>query len=227
MSAPRWSAIVVAAGRGERLGVDRPKALVEVAGVALVVHAVDRLAAAGADHVVVVHPPDGRTAFVEVLGDRPVRLTAGGAERSDSVRAGLDVLGPEVEVVAVHDAARGLQPAATIAAACRAVDGDVVAAAPALPVVDTLKRTDGDQLVATVDRSDLVAVQTPQVVRAGLLRAGHRDGAGATDDLGLVERLLAPGQRVVHVPGSPLGRKVTYPDDLAILEALLGEGVAR
>lgn len=223
------AAIVVAAGRGERLGADVPKALVAVAGRPLVVHAVAALRAAGIARIVVVHPPDAHATFDAVLVGTDVTTVAGGATRDASVRAGLAALDGEVTVVAVHDAARGLQPPEVIAAVVAAVTGDVVAAAPALPVTDTIKAVAGGEVVGTVDRSTLAAVQTPQAVAAELLRAAHHADAGtthATDDLGRVEDHLAgtgtPG-RVVVVPGSPLGTKVTYAPDVIALEALLAQ----
>ncbi len=221
------AAIVVAAGRGERLGGPLAKALVPVAGRPLVVHAVERLGAAGIDRIVVVHPRGAGDTFAAALADHPqVTFAVGGAERSHSVRAGLDALPDDVGRVAVHDAARGLQPASVITATVAAVTGPVVAAAPALPVTDTLKRVAGEEIVATVARDELVSVQTPQVADAALLRAAHATGTDATDDLALVEAHLRSGGaegvgRIVHVPGSPLGRKVTYAADVTIVEALL------
>lgn len=221
------AAVVVAAGRGERFGGAVPKALSLVAGRPLVVHAVERLLHAGIDQVVVVHPSDAGAAFASVFIDAPrVTLVAGGSQRGDSVRAGLDALPDEVGLVAVHDAARGLQPAGVIASAVAAVAGAVIAAAPALPVTDTLKRVAGEVVTATVPRDDLVGVQTPQVVDAALLRAAHASGAQATDDLALVDAHLRataeePAGRIVYVPGSALGRKVTYAEDVTIVEALL------
>ncbi|WP_052665519.1 IspD/TarI family cytidylyltransferase [Nitriliruptor alkaliphilus] len=215
-------AVVVAAGRGERLGGGVPKALVEVGGRTLVARAVDGLRRAGVATIVVVHPPSEADAFAAVLHDTSI-LAPGGEDRSASVRAGLDALPPDVTLVAVHDAARAFTPPEVIAAAIRAVTGDVVAAAPALPVADTLKRVDGDDVVATLDRAGVVAVQTPQVFPRAVIRAVGVAGASATDDLGLVEARLAAGEldgRVVWVPGSPRALKVTYPDDLVIAEAL-------
>jgi 2-C-methyl-D-erythritol 4-phosphate cytidylyltransferase len=236
--------IVVAAGRGERLGASGPKALVPLAGIPLVIHAVRSLHAAGIVDVVVVHPPDARDAFVTALDtgldatlrDR-VTLTAGGAERTDSVRAGLAVVAAHVEVVAVHDAARPLMPAEVIAAAVRAVSAasDVLAAAPAVEVVDTVKRVmPGDgvalEVLATLPRDTLAAVQTPQVFRRDVLvaalAAAAVTGEVATDDLALVERLRDEGRvagRIVLVPGAAAGRKVTRPLDLtALAQELLG-----
>jgi 2-C-methyl-D-erythritol 4-phosphate cytidylyltransferase len=226
--APRGvGAIVVAAGRGERLGGDRPKALVEVAGRALVAWSVAGLRQAGVADVVVVHPPGEEQAFAEVLrgddaGAGSLRLVPGGQDRSASVRAGLAALPATTEVVAVHDAARAFTPPAVSRAAIAAVTGDVLAAAPALPVADTLKRISGEQVVTTVERADLVAVQTPQVFPREVLVTVAAAAASATDDLALVERAITEGSlagRIVWVPGSPRGLKVTFPDDLVLAEA--------
>lgn len=220
-----FAAVVVAAGSGQRLGSDLPKALVEVAGRPLVAHAVRRLAEAGATDIVVVAPPgnlDAVRAAVATGGLEPA-VVPGGTARSDSVRAGLDALDDDPEVVAVHDAARGLAPADLVRRVVAAVQGDVVAAAPALPVADTLKRVEADDVVATVDRTPLVAVQTPQVFRTDVLRAAHRAGGDATDDLALVEEAVAAGRaqgRIRVVSGDPLAMKVTHPHDLVVVAAL-------
>lgn len=218
---PHVGAVLVAAGRGERLGGDRPKALVEVAGRPLVAWAVDGLRRAGVRHLVVVHTPGEAAAFAAATRGQEVVLTPGGEDRSASVRAGLAVLREEVTLVAVHDAARAFTPPEVVRATVAAVVDDVLAAAPALPVPDTLKRVDGQQVVATVDRSSLVAVQTPQVFPRAVLEAVA--GEAATDDLALVEQHLAAGDlagRVVWVPGSPRAAKLTYPADLVLAEAL-------
>jgi 2-C-methyl-D-erythritol 4-phosphate cytidylyltransferase len=219
----RVGVVLVAAGSGTRLGRSGPKALVEVAGRPLVAHALAGLASAGLPPAVVVHPDGERPQFVQAAGELPVgALVVGGDTRTASVRAGLAALADDVEVVVVHDAARPLMPAPVIRAAVDAVTGEVVAAAPGLPVADTLKRTADDVVVATVDRSDLVGIQTPQVFRRGVLERALRLG-DATDELALVERLVADGQVtgcVRVVPGSAWGCKVTYPSDLAIVEAL-------
>jgi 2-C-methyl-D-erythritol 4-phosphate cytidylyltransferase len=221
----RVGAVVVAAGRGERLGGRRPKALVEVGGVPLVTRAVSGLRAAGIGDVVVVHPPGAADEVAAALFDlSEVVLVPGGARRTDSVRAGVTALPAAVSVVAVHDAARALQPPAVIARTVAAVVDDVLAAAPAVPVADTLKAVDGDDVVGTVDRAGLVAVQTPQVFPRQVLTDSLDGGDEATDDLALVERRLAAGEltgRVVHVAGSARGFKVTYPDDVIVATALL------
>lgn len=221
-----FAAIVLAAGAGERLGAGAPKALVAIAGKPLVTHAVAQVAAAGADPIIVVGPADALVEVTEALPDVDAEVTvvAGGSQRADSVRAGLLHVPDGIDLVAVHDAARGLAPADLVARTVAAVAGDVVAAAPALPVADTLKRVVGDTIVATVDRSPLVAVQTPQVFRVDVLRAAHDGDPDATDDLALVERALADGRvegRVIVVEGQALAMKVTRPDDLVVASALL------
>ncbi|MFP4311415.1 MAG: 2-C-methyl-D-erythritol 4-phosphate cytidylyltransferase, partial [Nitriliruptoraceae bacterium] len=163
----RIGVIVVAAGSGERLGSPHAKALVELAGQPLVRHAVQGLRDAGLPPAVVVHPPDGRAAFAAALaGQEVAAFVPGGATRTGSVAAGLTALPAEASVVVVHDAARPLMPASVIAAVVAAVAAPpgrtpVLAAAPGVPVADTLKRTQGQEVVATVDRTDLVGVQTP------------------------------------------------------------------
>lgn len=215
------AAVLVAAGRGERLGVGGPKALLPLGGRTLLEHALDGLTGAGVERIVVVHPPGvGDTAAQLAPGtDRVV----GGDTRTASVRAGLAALGDEVGVVAVHDAARPLTPVAVIRAVLAAVVDDVVAAAPALPVPDTLKRVAAGEVVETVDREGLMAVQTPQAFRREVLEVALARGGEATDDLALVEALLVEGGahgRIVTVPGSARGLKITWPDDLELAEAL-------
>lgn len=246
---PRVGVVVVAAGSGDRLGADVPKALVELDGRTLLAHALGGLAAAGLPPAVVVHTPGEREAFVAGVGALPVAaLVPGGASRTASVSAGVAALDAAAEVVVVHDAARPLTPpgviAATVAAVVRGVDTrgvpEVLAAAPGIPVADTLKRTadtgrpagiDRDarrrqEVVETVDRTHLVGVQTPQVFPRAVLAAALAAVAGgheATDDLALVEQLRAAGTvtgRIVVVPGSVWSRKVTYPADLRLLEVL-------
>lgn len=223
--------ILVAAGRGERLGGREPKALVEVGGRTLLEHALCGLAAAGVEDVVVVHPAGEGERFAALAPG--AGLTPGGATRTASVRAGLAALAEDAAVVAVHDAARALMPPEVIRRAVAAVadaPGDagavdaVVAAAPAVPVADTLKRVAGDQVVGTVARDDLVAVQTPQVFRREVLAPALERGREATDDLALVEHLVAAGVvsgRVVTVAGSARGLKITWPDDVLFAAALL------
>jgi 2-C-methyl-D-erythritol 4-phosphate cytidylyltransferase len=208
--APRTAAIVVAAGCGTRFGA--PKQFLVAAGARLVDRAVTA-AASVCDEVVVVLPPD-RTWD----GPPVAAAVAGGATRSDSVRAGLDVLDARTEIVVVHDAARPLADAGLFELVVDAVRAGADAVVPALPVADTVKRIADDRVVDTLDRAGLVTVQTPQAFRIERLRAAHAGGAQATDDAALVE---AGGGRVVVVAGDPRNIKVTTVGDLAIVEALL------
>lgn len=226
MTGAHVGVVVVAAGSGSRLGSSGPKALVEVAGRCLLAHTLAGLAAAGLPPAVVVHAPGQRAAFVAGIGEFPVAgFVEGGASRTASVRAGVTALPDAVDVVVVHDAARPLTPPTVIRATLDAVvtADDVVAAAPALPVADTLKRVAGDTVVATVDREQLVGVQTPQVFPRWLFQRALTTADDATDDLALMETMVADGilvGRVVVVPGSAWGRKVTFASDLAVVEAL-------
>jgi 2-C-methyl-D-erythritol 4-phosphate cytidylyltransferase len=216
-SATVW-AVVVAAGRGERFGA--PKQY-EWLGDRRVLDWAMAGARAVASGVVLVLPPD------RAGGNEPGAdvVVAGGSTRSASVRAGLAAVPPEADVVVVHDAARPLAPVAVFEAVVQAVLDGADGAVPGLPLADTVKRVagaGGDVVVATVDRADLVAVQTPQAFRADVLRRAHAAGADATDDAGLVE---AAGGKVVVVPGDPANAKLTTRHDLLAARALVeGEG---
>ena len=220
------AAIVAAAGRGERLGGGGPKALLEVGGVALLVHAVRALAAADGVTLVVVAAPADQVPETETLlgaesGAAALVVVAGGSTRPESVRRALAVLPPEVTTVLVHDAARGLAPVGLVEAVVAAVLEGAGAVVPGVPVVDTVKEVTDGVVTATVDRSRLVAVQTPQGFRRDVLARAHAEAGPAvtaTDDAGLVERLGLP---VVVVPGSPDAFKVTKPIDLLLAETVL------
>jgi 2-C-methyl-D-erythritol 4-phosphate cytidylyltransferase len=196
-----WT-IVVAGGRGDRFGGLKQFELLR--GKPIVDWSVD-VARSASDDVVLVTP----------TGDGGVK---GGATRSESVRAGLTAVPDDADVIVVHDAVRPLATRALFEAVIAAVVGGADAAIPAVPVTDTIKRVDGDRVVDTVDRSALVAVQTPQAFRAEMLRKAHADGPDATDDAGLVE---AMGGTVVVVAGEPSNLKVTTREDLRVAEALL------
>lgn len=218
-------AVVVAAGDGVRLGRSTPKALIEVGGVALVVHSVRTLVAAGLAAPVVVYPPDAETAVRRVLADEAVGdLVAGGPTRTDSVRRGVAALPDATEIVAIHDAARPLVPVAVVRRVLAAMQAGVLAAAPGIPVADTLKRVVDGRVHATVDRQGLMAVQTPQVFVRDVLATVLAAGDEATDELALVERFVDDGRltgEVVVVAGSPFAHKVTHPDDLELVAALV------
>ena len=143
-----------------------------------------------------------------------VTAVAGGMTRSDSVRAGLDALAAGATHVLVHDAARPLVTAAVVGRVRDALAAGAVAAVPVVPVTDSLRTVEG----RPVDRSGLVAVQTPQGFRVDMLRSAHGEGDTATDDASLVDRL---GLAVVHVEGVATNMKITDPHDLRIAEVLL------
>ncbi|EWT03830.1 2-C-methyl-D-erythritol 4-phosphate cytidylyltransferase, partial [Intrasporangium chromatireducens Q5-1] len=141
-----------------------------------------------------------------------VTVVAGGAERGDSVAAGLGALSGGVHVVLVHDAARCLAPSTVFARVIEAVRGGAAAAVPGLPVVDTIKEVDAcGRVVGTPDRSRLRAVQTPQAFSRTVLERAHAVTSDATDDAALVERL---GEPVIVVPGDERALKITTREDL-------------
>ncbi len=222
-------ALVPAAGRGVRLGSEEPKAFVPIAGVPMLRRAVEGLVASGSvDGVVVIVPAGyaeraramlaGTDAASLHLG---VRVAVGGAERSDSVRAGLaEARG--AEFVLVHDAARALTPPEAVARVVGALRAGAQAVIPGVPVTDTVKSVTGARggvaVTGTPDRSGLRAVQTPQGFRADILRRAHDGRGDATDDAGLVEQL---GVTVSVVPGADTAFKITGPLDLMLAEALV------
>lgn len=207
-----------AAGSGVRLGPGSPKALRPLAGRSLLFHAVERLRAAAAIETIVVAVPPG--CEESVAAELSVLTVTGGATRQDSVRAALEALPPEVDIVLVHDAARPLAPVSLIEAVAAAVRGGAPAVVPGLPVDDTVKRVDSSGLVLdTPPRHFLRAIQTPQGFTRELLERAHRlQAPEATDDAGLVELL---GEPVLVIPGSPDAFKITRLADLARAEAML------
>ena len=218
---PVWT-VVLAAGSGRRYGT-APKQF-ESLGAERVIDRSLAIARAAADHVVVVLSAGdeeiGRRLVDDGLADVAVE---GGAERADSVRAALAVIDEDAAVIVVHDAARPLASAELHRAVVAEVHGGADAVIPAVPVTDTIKRIEHDArgrsiVVETPDRAWLVAVQTPQAFRAGVLRAAHASGADATDDAALVE---AVGGTVVVIDGEAANIKITRPDDLAIARVLL------
>jgi len=218
--------LLAAAGRGERLGTGVVKALRELSGEPLVLHAVRGVRAVPAVGPVVVLAPVGLVNDLAVLlAPYDVHVTAGGDERQDSIRSGLGALPPEADLVLVHDAARALTPPAVFEAVIAALRAGAEAVVPVLPVADTVKRVVANEVLGTLDRSDLRVVQTPQGFRREVLDQAHaRPGPQATDDAALVERL---GRTVTTVPGSQEAFKVTRPFDLLVAAAVLRSRVDR
>ena len=211
------AAIVVAAGRGERLGAAAPKALVRVGGLTLLEHAVAAMAAAAVDLLVVTAPADHLEQFGSLVPT--ARVVAGGETRQESVRLALAALPADVDVVLIHDAARAFVPGEVVSRVLAAVRAGAEAVVPVVALPDTVKEVDGAQVVRTVDRSSLRAVQTPQGFRREVLERAHAAGlTNATDDAGLVEAI---GVAVTTVEGSAEALKVTTPFDLAVAESLL------
>lgn len=226
------TALLVAAGSGERLGAGVAKAFAILAGEPLLFHAARAFVRAEAvTGVVVVVPPQPDplftrdvTALLERAGVVDPVVCPGGGTRQESVSRGLECCPASSELVAVHDAARPLVSARLIDRTIAALVPPWDAVAPGLPVAETLKLVDPTRhaVLRTIDRRGLWRVQTPQVFRRVTLARVHARVAtpadAATDDLSLVERA---GGRVRLIEGEPRNLKVTYPGDLELAEALL------
>jgi 2-C-methyl-D-erythritol 4-phosphate cytidylyltransferase len=221
------AAIIVAAGKGTRMGSRRDKLFLPVAGRPLVAHTWQRFDSAPSIGEIVLVTRSGRaSAFAELAEQfrfaKPFRLVAGGKERQDSVWNGLAALSPNAQIVAIQDAARPCTSAALIEATIQAARQDGAAVA-AQPVTDTIKSSDDGQYVSRhLERARLWAVQTPQAFRVEVIRralqAVRERGLAVTDDTAACELI---GQRVklVCVPGP--NPKVTVAADIPCVELLL------
>jgi 2-C-methyl-D-erythritol 4-phosphate cytidylyltransferase len=219
--------VIVAAGRGTRLGGDVPKQYLPLGGQPVLLHAMRPFTSHPevACTVVVLPPGDASTppAWLESLLGEALRVVPGGASRCESVAAGLAALPASCRIVLVHDGARPFAPRDTIdAGIASARHGH--GAVPALPVSDTIKRADDfGRVIGTVSREGLWRAQTPQAFPRDLLARGHQADAAidcpATDDAMLVELV---GGAVDLIPGSARNLKITTADDLAMAEWLLG-----
>lgn len=221
--------LVPAAGRGERLGPGTPKALREIAGVPMLVHAVHALAASPAVDLVVIAAPESEVEHVSGLVGRStfnaeVSVVSGGATRQESVARALITLPDDVDVVLVHDAARPLVPVEMVTAVVASVREGHPCVIPCLSVADTIKEVDAhDMVVRTVDREVLRAVQTPQGFDRVVLQQVHADADpdnALTDDAGLVE---AKGIPVHVIAGHAEALKITRPFDITIAEAIIAK----
>ena len=217
-------AVVTAAGSGERLGLDRPKAFAKLRDRPLLAECLERLDASEWIEAIVVVVPEGweePAALVaeEVGAGKVVASIAGGLTRVESVRRGVAEVPEDATVILVHDAARPLVDNEVVARVLAPLGEGWDGAVPALPVNDTIKRVRDDEIVETLPRDDLIAVQTPQAFVASVFRQALRaDVAGATDCASLVEE---QNGRVRWVPGEARLHKVTEPADLDVIERLL------
>jgi 2-C-methyl-D-erythritol 4-phosphate cytidylyltransferase len=217
-------AVLAAAGRGERLGSDRPKAFARLGDRPLLAESLERLEGSDwIDSIVVAAPPGWEEPSIlvaEELGAGKVSsCVMGGDSRSESVRLALAEVPDDAAVVLVHDAARPLLPEEVIERVLAALGEGWDGAVPALPVSDTIKRVEGERVVETLPRGELVAVQTPQAFVAPALRGALSGGlAEASDCASLVE---AQGGRIKVVEGDRRLLKVTDADDLALVESWL------
>jgi 2-C-methyl-D-erythritol 4-phosphate cytidylyltransferase/2-C-methyl-D-erythritol 2,4-cyclodiphosphate synthase len=204
--------LVPAAGLGLRLGGGTPKALREVGGQSLLARTVELcLSAPSTAQVVVAGPPGALDLVRACVPDATV--VAGGATRSDSVRAALAVADPDLRIVLVHDAARAFAPVDLVERVAEAVRRGHPVVVPGLALTDTVKQVDdGGRVVATPDRAALRAVQTPQGFTREALLAAHASASGATDDAALAEAIGIP---VTVIDGDPAAWKITTPEDLA------------
>ncbi|MGH3065085.1 MAG: 2-C-methyl-D-erythritol 4-phosphate cytidylyltransferase [Gaiellaceae bacterium] len=218
-------ALLVAAGAGERLGIDRPKAFAELGGRPLLAESLDRLdRSSWIDAIVVAAAPGWEEPSIllseELATSKVVSCVTGGATRAASVRAALAVVTEDAIVVLVHDAARPLVDDAVIERVLKPLGDGFDGVVPALAVSDTIKRVERGEVAETVSRDGLFSVQTPQAFLAPALRRAYAgEIVGATDCASLVERT---GGRVAVVEGDRRLLKVTTPEDLALVESWLG-----
>lgn len=220
------TAIIVAAGSGQRFGSEIPKQFLELAGKPIIVHTIERFEAAPSIHAIVLVLAEENIARHRSLQNRFSKLSAvvaGGASRAQSVLNGLNSLPPECEIAAVHDGAR---PLVSIDEIERTIEKATETGAACLvgAVTDTIKSVRGGEIAATLDREQLRRALTPQAFRVDVLKRAFElaDPNGAvTDECYLVEKL---GHPIAIVEGSPTNIKITHPDDLALAEALLTNG---
>ena len=221
------AAIIVAAGKGTRMGPGVDKLFLELNGCPVVAHTWRRFEqAACIDEIVIVVREGMQEEFARLAKDhgfkKRFRIVVGGKERQDSVWNGLEALPPESEIVAIQDAARPCTSEAVIAATIAAAR-EMGAAVAAQPIIDTVKESaDGRLIERTLDRSKLWGVQTPQTFKVGVIRRAlaevRRRGLHITDDTAACELVGQPVQLVASADPNP---KVTRPEDLPVVEAIL------
>jgi 2-C-methyl-D-erythritol 4-phosphate cytidylyltransferase len=221
------SSIIVAAGKGTRMGANVDKLFFEIAGQPVIAHTWRRFEQAGCIQEIILVVRKGMESAFEELAEKyqfkkRYWLVVGGAERQDSVWNGLEAVSEKSEVVAIHDGARPCTSEALILATIEAAR-TTGAAVAAQPVTDTIKESaDGEHIAHTVDRSKLWSVQTPQTFRVEIIRnaiaTAREKGLKLTDDTAACELI---GQKVKLVPSISPNPKVTVPGDLPFVETLL------
>jgi 2-C-methyl-D-erythritol 4-phosphate cytidylyltransferase len=216
-------AVLVAAGRGERLGEDRPKAFVRLGELPLLAEPLRRLdESEWIDAVVLVAPPEWEEPAIllaeEIGASKVSACVTGGETRTESVRAGVADVPDDAAVILVHDAARPFLPPGVVPRLLDALGEGFDGAVPGLPLADTVKRVSDGAVAETLSREQLVAVQTPQAFVAPVLRAALARGEEGTDCASLVE---AAGGRVAVVPGDERLLKITTRTDLERVAAWL------
>jgi len=216
-------AVLAAAGSGERLGAEQPKAFVRLGDLPMLAESLARLEASDwIDQIVVAAPPgweEPTILLAEEIGcGKCFATVTGGATRAESVRLALAEVPEDATVVLVHDAARPLVPEEVIERLLTALNEGWDGAVPALPIADTVKRVERDRLVETLDRAELVTVQTPQAFLTDVLRRAVAAADDGTDCSSFVERA---GGRVKAVPGDSRLLKVTTRADLDLVASWL------
>ena len=226
---PRAVAVVLlAAGRGERLGANQPKAFVELAGKSLLEHSIYRALATSNLRQLIIAVPESHLAQILELENQldaqgvDIRVVVGGATRQQSVSEALAVLAGGIDIVLVHDSARALTSTDLFNRVSDAVFENQIGVTPALPVADTIKKYRGDLVEETVDRAELIRAQTPQGFPTELLVKAHVAAkADFTDDASLVQ---AFGGTVMMVAGEEVAMKITTAEDLETAQGYLLSG---
>lgn len=216
-------AVIAAAGRGERLGLDRPKAFAKLRDRPMLAESLERLdGSEWIESIVVAAPPDWEEPVIllaeELSCSKVVAAVAGGETRAASVRAALGEVDEDAAVVLVHDAARPLVPEDVVERLLTTLNEGWDGVIPVLPIPDTVKRVEGGQVVGTADREELVVAQTPQAFVWPVLRDAAAGDGDATDCSAIVE---AHGGRIKAVPGDPRLVKITDQSDLELVERWL------
>ncbi len=221
-------AIIAAAGFGRRMKADRPKQLLALNGIPIIIHTIRKFDISRViDYIIVTAPRESVIEVSELIKSaefqKPVIVVQGGERRQDSVASGLNHLQPGTDIVAVHDGVRPFVSTDDIENAVRQAER-TGAAVLAVPIVDTVKQVEKDVIDSTLTREHLVLAQTPQVFRTEILKQAFdratKDEYYGTDESSLVERL---GHPVAIVRGSERNIKITRPSDLSLARAFLEE----